>query len=98
MLYNNFELIIFNSLFAPEYVYKTLPKSHQIEILRRLYDGKVYHLFLDKNSSSQDYNQLIDVSNHVPDLLLDHFETEVNYKHSEQSKSSLLKKIKSLFF
>jgi hypothetical protein len=70
---NNFDLIIFNSLFSPEFIYNNLTSSgHKIEILRRLYLGresKVYELISD----NENYNKLIDRTNEIPSILDDHF-------------------------
>jgi hypothetical protein len=69
---NNFDLIIFNSLYSPEFIYNNLRSSgHKIEILRRLYLGresKVYELVYDEKN----YNKLIDRTKDFPDILLEH--------------------------
>lgn len=69
---NNFELIIFNSLYNPEFIYSDLKSvAHQIEILRRLYkgrDSKVYWMIPD----DKEFNKIIDQTNQFPSVLIKH--------------------------
>lgn len=76
---NNFELIILNSLHSPEYIYRTLPFGHQVEILRRLYKGnksKVYQLI----PNSENYNKLINKTKDLPKVLKIHFDHNARNK------------------
>lgn len=94
---NNFELIIFNSLFSPEKVYQTLPVSHQIEILRRIYSGKVYYVKRNEPGASS-FNTIIDVTHLVPKVLQDHLDQQTStpfVSDSKPAKQSFLSKLKS---
>lgn len=66
---NNFELIIFNSLFSPLEVYRSLPQEHQTEVLRRLYRGN-NSVVLEIVDGDRRYNKVVDQTNSLPEILL----------------------------
>ena len=71
---NTFEILIINSLAAPENVYSHLKEGNQIEDLRRIYLGKnnqVYYVKRVFNDPDQ-YNQIINMISKIPTVLKTH--------------------------